>query len=262
MNDVELDPTFSNAFRSAFIEEVSRRKRTRLHRIWLGAACAGILTATGAGGIATATLNAPPGAAVYEQVGDRVSEKFTGDGTVQLGAPPAGANSISFTVTCLSDGGLQLDGYGGIPCESGSQTRTGAVPLTLSQQSVLSIVAEPGTEWSIDAAYSKKVVTDFGINASGQTFGTVGGSTTGEEPDLIAATAMNCKRGYISRKDEAEAIPMSYSSWEEVDEYMAGEVFEDKYIPVYESDGKTIIGEFLIAGQPRPGEGLTPGPQC
>lgn len=268
MNDLELDPTFSAAFRTALVDEVSRAGRPRRRRIWLGAAFAGLLLATGAGGVATATLMAPPGAPAFEQLGEKVTVTLTETGTLDLGAPPAGANSISFTVVCHTEGSWSQETYGGANCSDvGIGTaRSGDIPLTLSQQSIVLFELQPGTEVTATAAYSKKVKTEFGVNAAGETYGSGVGDpdstrvyTTNENPgpDLIAAHATNCKTGYIRWEEENEATGGNISSLEEATEWMENEVYIDKYIPVYESDGKTVIGEFLIAGQPRPGEPLT-----
>jgi hypothetical protein len=272
MNDLELDPTFSNAFRTTLVE-VARGNKPRRHRLWFGAAFAGLLLATGAGGVATATLMTPPGAPVYEHLGETTTRSLTETGTLDLGAPPAGANSISFTVVCHTQGSWALEGYGAAPCfpDDLEHSRSGSIPLTLSQQSVVLFELEPGTRLTITAAYSKKILTDLGINAAGETYGTGVGDPDssrvyemGENPgpDLIAAHATNCKTGYIRWEEENEATGGNISSMEEAAEWMGGEVHEDHYIPVYEADGKTIIGEFLIAGQPRPGEPLTALPPC
>jgi hypothetical protein len=260
MNDLELDPTFSNAFRTALVE-VARGNKPRRHRLWFGAAFAGLLLATGAGGVATATLMAPPGAPVYEHLGDTVTRSLTETGIVDLGSPPAGANSISFTVVCHTEGSWTLEGYGSAPCfpDDLDRGRSGSIPLTLSQQSIVLFELEPGTRLTITAAYSKKILTDLGINAAGETYGTGLGECTGEGvyaagecrgPDLAAATATNGNRGYIRESDIAEVtIDPTTSTMEEVNEYLAsGKGDSDKFIPVYEADGKTIVGQYLIAG--------------
>ncbi|WP_291036419.1 hypothetical protein [Herbiconiux sp.] len=273
MNDLELDPTFSQAFRTALVDEVALGKRPRRRRVWLGAVFAGILLATGAGGVATATLMSPPGMPAYEQFGEKVTATLTETGTLDLGAPPEGATSISFTVVCHTEGSWSLEGYGGANCsEVGiGSARSGTIPLTLSQQSIVLFELQPGTEVTVTAAYSKKIKTEFGVNAAGETYGSGVGDPDDTRtyamnenpgPDLIAAHATNCKTGYIRWEEENEASGGNISSFEEVTEWMENEVHLDKYIPVYESDGTTVIGEFLIAGQPRPGQPLTALPPC
>ncbi|MGD8167174.1 hypothetical protein ACEXOS_008110 [Herbiconiux sp. P16] len=271
MNDLQLDPTFSAAFRTALVDEVTRATKPRRRRVWLGGAFVGILLATGAGGVATATLMAPPGAPVHEQLGDSVSRPLSASGTLDLGAPPEGANSITFSVICTSEGSWSLEGYGGATClaDELGQSRSGSVPLTLSQQSLVLFELEPGTEVTVTAAYSKEVMTDLGVNAAGETYGSATGGLDGvyamnenPGPDLIAAHATNCKSGYIRWEEENAASGGNISSLEEAEEWMKAEVFEDHYVPVYEADGTTIIGEFLIAGQARPGELPTALPPC
>lgn len=261
MNDIELDPTFSTAFRAALVDEVARGKKPRRHRLWFGAAFAGILLATGAGGVATATLMAPPGAPVHEQLGDSVTQSLTGTGSLDLGAPPAGSNSITFRVVCTSEGSWTLEGYGSAPCfpDELGQARTGSIPLTLSQQSIVVFELEPGTELTVTAAYSKEIKTDLGVNAAGETYGAGTGECPGDGvytadecrgPELSAATATNGHRGYIRESEvRAATIDPTTSTMEEVTEYLAsGAGNADTYIPVYEADGKTVVGEYLIVG--------------
>jgi len=91
---------------------------------------------------------------------------------------------------------------------------------------------------SIHDDYKKPI---FSINESGQTYGFTSGVRFEDFPDLMAAEATNGKQGYIYVSDWL-AIKPSFSDGNKKDiddlTFIA--------ISVYESDGKTIIGEYLI----------------
>ncbi|MFD0716970.1 hypothetical protein [Paenibacillus sp. GCM10027626] len=84
----------------------------------------------------------------------------------------------------------------------------------------------------------------YSVNKNGQTYGH-GPYPAGEaqEPDLIRAQGENGVVGYIKSSD----ISSSYSSPEEAIAHQK-EVESVGYqsIPLYESDGTTIIGEFKL----------------
>lgn len=77
--------------------------------------------------------------------------------------------------------------------------------------------------------------SNFPRNSRGQTYGSmVKSDELGETPDLVEALATNGKVGYV-RLDELEA-PSSESR-------------QARYLPVYESDGVTVIGQYVSGGQ-------------
>lgn len=92
--------------------------------------------------------------------------------------------------------------------------------------------------------------TDYPTNKNGQTYGNVCHVMVEDYPDLIGVVATNGKEGYVYKEDFVdEYIPQSP---EEAVEYM--KVLEElnnqgiyfRIIPVYESDGETVIGEFEL----------------
>jgi hypothetical protein len=246
----EFDPGRRAAFRTALINEVSRAKRPRRHRIWFGVGFAVILLASGAGGVATASFTTPPGTPVYKALTEEKTETFTESGSFDLGAPPpADANSISFRATCLSEGTFWVENYGGISCDStdGDSTRRGTVDLSLWQQSTLELELEPGTEVRISAAYSEVIQTEWGVNAAGETYGA---QKNNREADLAPAWATNGRTGYIRLSEAAAAtFDPTKSTMEDLQVWLASpESRLDTHVPVYEADGKTIIGQYLIVG--------------
>ncbi|WP_232699113.1 hypothetical protein [Brevibacillus daliensis] len=88
-------------------------------------------------------------------------------------------------------------------------------------------------------------VPDYPVNEQGQTYGHVpyhSGPTT-QEPDLISTVGENGVVGYVKASDMAPSV----SSPEEAIAYQESmEAIGYKSIPLYESDGKTVIGEFIM----------------
>lgn len=94
--------------------------------------------------------------------------------------------------------------------------------------------------------YVTHVPTEFGVNEQGQTYG-AGGSTQGE-PDLTAVLATNGLEGFVlttqlNQATGQTAIPSSPEEAQRQQEERAG---TSVALPVYESDGQTVIGEFVI----------------
>ena len=92
---------------------------------------------------------------------------------------------------------------------------------------------------------------NYPTNKNGQTYGSTGNVMVEDYPDLVGVIATNGKEGYVYKEDFVdEYIPQSP---EEAVEYM--EVLKKlndqgiyfQVVPVYNSDGETLIGEFEIS---------------
>lgn len=88
----------------------------------------------------------------------------------------------------------------------------------------------------------------FKTNDDGETYGTYidKGDGEWEEPDLMAVIGVNDVEGYVKKVDlyDEENQP---NNPEEAIAYMEKREKEGpRLIPVYEKDGKTIIGEYRI----------------
>lgn len=95
------------------------------------------------------------------------------------------------------------------------------------------------------AASTSRWTPTFKKNAKGETYGSGAyAMSPEEEPDLMSAVATNGKSGYI-RTSELEAAAPPPANPEEAAKN-EGPLRDS--IPVYESDGTTIIGEFRIGG--------------
>ncbi|CEN83809.1 hypothetical protein [Paraclostridium sordellii] len=88
----------------------------------------------------------------------------------------------------------------------------------------------------------------FKTNDDGETYGTYidKGDSEYEEPDLMAVIGVNDVEGYVKKVDlyDEENQP---NNPEEAIAYMEKREKEGpRLIPVYEKDGKTVIGEYRI----------------
>jgi len=249
MNDLKVRPAYADALRAVLVENVAT-KRAKRRRWWIGATAAAVLAISGTAGVAAAQLASPPGTPIVTELSQTVSGTFTGTGTLDLGAVPPGANSIKVTVTCLTPGLFTFGEFGSMVCGNGDDDSVswGVVPLTLDQQSTITLETTPEAKWSIVAQFAKTIETDWGVNDAGQTFGAPKGP---DDPDLVPVSATNCLRGYAYAADLESPGPDGMT-WEEAQEYIDGANRFDRSVPVYTSDGKTVIGEIIIPGTDSP----------
>lgn len=93
-------------------------------------------------------------------------------------------------------------------------------------------------------APSRQVVTHWSTNAHGQTFGSaLKAVSPADEPDLIQAIATNGHTGYVYRTALEGDMPTTPA---QALAQQAAEEGHDQTVPVYESDGVTQIGVFVI----------------
>lgn len=86
-----------------------------------------------------------------------------------------------------------------------------------------------------------KVNPGYEVNEAGQSFGSSAGMAHDDEPDLIEVIATNGAVGYVEKADLYGIDPESPA------EAVASTTGE-RAIPVYESDGSTVVGEFIVQG--------------
>jgi hypothetical protein len=192
-------------------------------------------TASGLPGTDEITALAPP-----------VTVDRSGTSVVELGAPPRDANAISLQLTCLSNGTLAFADGAAEVCHAGQtgNTATGEAVVTVLAlqpgQHSTTIRAAAGLSWQLSATYVKRTPVPLGVNADGQTYGS---TANGAKPDLVAVVATNGKQGYVYATGIAASLPANPSqalAWQQTPQ-------PPKVVPVYESDGKTQIGEFALS---------------
>ena len=236
-----LDTKFAAGMREQLVDTAAGTsplaKRTHLHRVARG-------VAVGAGAVALLTAGAVvvastlPGAQIVDAIGPAVTQSYVGSSQVDIGEVAGGANAVQITIECtspgafdvsyLSDDGLATGvlwvcGDGEVPV--GRRTPMEVMTLVDGQVDV-QVSTDAETTWTATVQFVAAETTEWGVNANGQTYGV---PNNNGEPDLTGVYASNCEIGYIYSNHLSPADP---------DGQLA--------IPVYESDGETVIGEFWI----------------
>lgn len=114
---------------------------------------------------------------------------------------------------------------------------------TITVFSTASAVAEDSLTNNPTAA--AEIVPDYPVNEQGQTYGSLPyfENKPVKEPDLISAEGENGIIGYVKATDMVPSV----SSPEEAIAYQETiEAVGYESVPLYESDGKTVIGEFRM----------------
>lgn len=84
----------------------------------------------------------------------------------------------------------------------------------------------------------------YGVNEYGMTYGSSAWAKgISDQPDLILVEATNGKVGYVYGDELDGGVPETVNDVEEYER-----THNHYFLNVYESDGKTVIGEFEVAG--------------
>lgn len=239
---VKMNEAFASSLRAALVEHVETspavRRRTRWHVI-IGAGIGALLVG---GGVAVATGVLPlPGADMVTPLASSVTQTGSGTGTIELGNPPAGATVIDIKLTCLTAGTFVTADGASMVCtgaDSGSETMGWQVPVQGGQHTTV-IHAGAGERWRVVATYSAVTTTAWGTNADGLTYGVANDSGT---PDLLAVIATNGKTGYVYSRDLQVPEPTGLQT--------GASTSKPIQLPVYTSDGHTVIGQFITNEAP------------
>ncbi|BDO40837.1 hypothetical protein [Cellulomonas sp. NTE-D12] len=199
-----------------------------------------------------AAVDAPPGvvpgAPIISLVGTPITRTVSTRTTISLQPRPAAATHARVVVTPTAAGTLSFGTSAGGDNPSASFD---AADVTRGSQGAswydfpldgtvdsLFLTPSAGFAGTVTVQYVTHIPTRLGVNARGQTFG-VSGSAPQGDPDLVAVQATNGKSGYAYAADLEGPQPTSPAG--------AGTNPEHgRTIPVYESDGSTVIGEFAI----------------
>lgn len=250
MSTMEMDPVFTAALREALLATVKDTPRVRRRWRWRAGTGMFLGLTLVAGGVALASgVFSLPGAPVDSPLGNVVTATRTGTGTIDIGAPPATATDVSLALTCLTVGTFYFPNGSSMSCDSGDMTRatiyrqaSEVVPLTAGVDTV-TITTSLNATGTLQAMYVNRITTPWGVNASGETYGVTNQQGT---PDLIAVVADQGNTGYV---EESElncagggdvASPAEALAWDKVSQN------RNVSIPVYESDGVTVVGTFTV----------------
>ncbi|WP_460627483.1 hypothetical protein [Intrasporangium mesophilum] len=111
-------------------------------------------------------------------------------------------------------------------------------------QHTITITADADASWRITTRYISTRVTAWGVNAKGETYGVMNDKG---EPDLQLVVATNGRDGYVYTRDLNTAggpPPADPAEAAERSRAMSAGI----PITVYQSDGETVIGEFVVGG--------------
>jgi hypothetical protein len=196
----------------------------------------------------TAPAHAAPGSTQVTRLAPPVTVTGSGTETIQLGARPAGADSVVTGLWCLSAGQISWPDGAASRCDATDAARSAAsskpssgYTLTLAPgQTSFTMTADPGVAWRVVATYVHTVLIPWAVNAHGQTYGV---ENANGSPDLVSVDAPKVRRaGYVYASDLRGPIPSSPA-----DAIRQNEEHPDGYdVPVYESDGTTVIGRFHV----------------
>ena len=264
MSTLEMDPVYAAALREALVTNVNNTPRVRRRWRWrLGTGTFVGLTLV-AGGIAVAAgVFSPPGAPIDTSLGNVVSATRTGTATIALGAPPAGATSLSLALTCLTVGTFYFPNGSSMSCNASDMSHqppingpaSEVVPLSPGVDTV-TIRTSANAAWMLQVTYVKRVATSWGVNARGETYGVTNQQGT---PDLIAVVIDQGKtQGYVESSELNCAggggvqSPAQALKWDKVSQN------RNVSIPVYESDGTTVVGTFIVGNATGPNASTVP----
>ena len=96
-------------------------------------------------------------------------------------------------------------------------------------------------------------VPNYSKNSIGLSYGSALSAVSPEnEPDLILVVATNGLEGYVYKSDldaaNGNEVAKSFSSPEQAVRWQETQGLQDRMIAVYNIDGKTKIGEFIVGG--------------
>jgi hypothetical protein len=248
MTAVQMDESFAAALRDLLVEQVQGAGKrpswlTGARRRIAGMGAVLILAAGGSIAYATGVWTTPPGGEAVTELSSPVTATGTGTQTVDLGTRPAGATAIDIRFTCLTAGRFTFADGAEVGCgsaEAGPQSHPVLYTMSIPPgQDSTTITATPGARWSLVATWASVTATAWGINASGQTYGV---QNRHGIPDLVAVIATNHRRGYVYADQLLTLTPKTPS------QAAAENNAPPRTLTVYESDGKTPIGEFVTAG--------------
>lgn len=250
----QQEKNFNGALRAVLMAQVDaapKRKRAR-KRLWLGVgvvAAAGLFGTVSAG---AAGILSCPGADQVNIVGEPIEGTHTGTVTLDIGPQPAGATDLIVDFTCLSPGFFEIADGGTVDCPAAgfdsSSSTWGRFDVSVAKgQSTMTIKAPASAKWKAKVMYAKYTPTKWAVNAHGQTYGV---ANADGQPVLLAVLASNGSPGYVfsSELNDASGVTAmkTIHDQEKLGEWMKKNRSKDIQVPVYQSDGTTVVGAFLI----------------
>jgi len=239
-----MDPEFAAALRRTLLEQ-AKPQRSRVPGSYRRTALVGLGTIVGLGamGAAAAAVFGIPGADVETSLSAPVELNTVGRASVLLGDVPERANGVHFEFTCTSPGTYVIDEAGIVlSCGKADAGRTsaGVVSVDTVKDGTLEVRSESKGTWELRVWYVATNQIPLARNDNGETYGV---ESEELQPDLIYVVADNGKDGYVRRADVEAGRRHQPTNPDDAVNHNP-KPFE---VPVYQSDGKTVIGTFTWA---------------
>jgi len=239
-----MDPEFAAALRRTLLEQ-AKPQRSRVQSSFRRTALIGLGTVVGLGamGAAAAAVFGIPGADVETSLSSPVELSTAGRASVLLGDAPKRANGVHFEFTCVTPGTYVIDDAGIVlACakDDVGRTASGVVSVDAVKDGSLAVRSESKGTWELRVWYVATKQTPLAKNANGETYGV---ETEDLQPDLIYVVADNGRDGYVRRADVETTLAPEPTHPGDTGNYDP----KPLEVPVYQSDGKTVIGTFTWA---------------
>jgi len=254
MSDLKVDESFSQALRAELVSRVNKTASARPRkaaRWWLGAGVfAGAVVLGGVGATAAGLLNIP-GAPIVTPLGTPTTESHTGPATIDLGTAPKEAKAIRLEMTCLTTGSWAYESGATSTCKQHDLEGRGAttrfqLPVAPGKETT-TINTQAQSQWRLTWTFVDVESTDWATNANGETYGA---ENENGQPELVAVKATNGQFGYVRKAelDDATGVSMmqTFRTPEEALAWQAERQGKSYAIPVYDPDGTTVVGEFIV----------------
>ncbi|ABR50166.1 hypothetical protein Amet_4084 [Alkaliphilus metalliredigens QYMF] len=169
--------------------------------------------------------------------------RYSGERTVGMNVPTFAEHNGSY----YSYGKVKL--YNGNTYNTYYTYKSPIMTLEDGSKSTLSYTSmtpENNQVVNINDASTSLDNSEYKVNSNGETYGSgLQEATLGVAPDLIKARGSNGALGYVRSKDlEPEAANNPEEAIKKQKEKQKNK--DTKKIPLYEVDGKTVIGEFVL----------------
>ncbi len=253
MNTPQIDPVFRAGLRRELIERAAEPQSRRPARLLAIGGLSLSLLAIGGAAVAGGVLGLPGGESRID-IGAPIVDEGVGDGSLELGAPPEGATKLRIELRCLTAGVFAFPAGGGYLTCSAEDARepegsAGFIFATLEEAgSALRVEAGDGERWQLTVTYLDAQPIPLATNLNGDTYG-IDEAPEGR-PDLIAVVASNGREGYAyaDELDEADgtAAVETFRTPEDALAWQAAREGKSFVVPVYLSDGETLIGELVL----------------
>lgn len=238
-----LDPAFSNALRSDLVEHVTAAQRSKgRRRLWLGggAVCtaaavfvAGTTTASGPR-VPDAPLSAP---ALISGIGP---------GAVKLPPAPANATYVRVELVCFEATRCDTPGGGGTSEQPSKIWQRDAIPLTAAMDPTnpqrlkpldpavgLPIETDRDVHWRLYATFVDRLNPRSTMLKDGRLIGIPDNASP--TPSLVPIDADNGRAGFVNMTDLLGVADLADPS-----QPATGS------LPVYDTDGTTVIGQVSV----------------